>query len=357
MNPVKLAAPISGLLREGAVIPAHPLALDERRRLDERHQKALTRYYLDAGAGGVAVGVHTTQFAIRKPGAGLYAPVLEIVAEEIAARKQNEPVIKVAGIVGSTAQAVAEAQTAARLGYDLGLVSLGGLDDWSDERLLAHIREIVQVIPVFGFYLQPAAGGRLLAYSFWRQFADIEGVAAIKIATFNRYQTLAVVRAVCESERADQIALYTGNDDNILPDLVTTYAFSVRGRRVEKHMAGGLLGQFAVGTRQAVLWHREIQRWRRSGEAGTVPGAWLTKGIELTDYNAAIFDAEHAFRGCIPGIHEVLHRQGLLGSVHCLDPAECLSPGQAAEIARVHAAYPHLHDDEFIRMHLDEWLS
>lgn len=329
-------------LRRGAAIPAHPLALTRRRTLDERRQRALTRYYLAAGAGGLAVGVHTTQFAIRE--AGLYRPVLELAAEE--ARRRAPGAIRVAGVVGPTPQAVAEASTARELGYHAGLLSLSALRDAPEERLLEHARAVAEVLPLFGFYLQPSVGGRVLPYSFWRRFAEIPNVVAVKIAPFDRYRTIDVVRAVADAGRAGEIALYTGNDDSIVADLLTE--FRVGGAR--QRIVGGLLGHWAVWTRRAVELLEEIH---------AAPGPTselLARGAEITDANAAFFDAAHGFRGCIAGLHEVLRRQGLLEGIECLDPHEGLSPGQAEEIDRVYRAYPHLHDDEFVARHRDEWL-
>jgi hypothetical protein len=343
------------LLREGTVIPAHPLALDERRRLDERRQRALTRYYLAAGAGGVAVGVHTTQFAIREPQHALLEPVLRLAAETMAEVGSERPVIKVAGICGPTAQAVAEAELAASLGYDMGLLSPGGLAGWSEEALLERARAVAGVLPVFGFYLQPAVGGLRLGYAFWRDFVEIPGVLAIKIAPFDRYATLDVVRAVCSSGRRDEVALYTGNDDNIVADLATPFKLDAgSGRRVEKTIAGGLLGQWAVWTAQAVALLEEVKCARA---AGTLSAELLARGSMLTEANAAIFDVAHGFRGCIAGVHEVLRRQGLLAGTWCLDPDEALSPGQREEIERVSRAYPELTDDGFVAAHLDDWLA
>ena len=322
-------------LREGVVIPAHPLALTAERKLDERRQRALTRYYLAAGAGGVAVGVHTTQFEIRD--CGLLAPVLELAMEEL----RRAESIRIAGIVGKTAQAVKEAELAARLGYHAGLLSLGAMASASVPELLEHARAVASVIPLFGFYLQPAVGGRVLPYEFWRAFAEIENVVAIKIAPFNRYQTIDVIRAVAESGR--EIALYTGNDDNILLDLLTPYRFG----DITLRIVGGLLGHWAVWTRRAV----ELLE-QRCGLNDS-----LTLAIEITDSNAAFFDAANGFRGCIAGIHEVLRRQGLLAGRWCLNPREDLSPGQMEEIDRVYRAYPHLNDDEFVCQHLDGWLK
>jgi dihydrodipicolinate synthase/N-acetylneuraminate lyase len=322
-------------LRAGQVIPAHPLALTESRTLDERRQRGLTRYYVDAGAGGVAVGVHTTQFAIREPNVGLLRPVLELAIDEARANVESGRLFAmIAGVCGRTAHACGEAELAAALGYDAGLLSLGGLGDASDEQLLAHCRTVAEIIPLFGFYLQPAVGGRVLSYRFWREFAEIPNVWAIKIAPFNRYQTIDVVRAVVEAGR-DDVALYTGNDDNIVADLLTPFPITVGGATALRWIDGGLLGQWAVWTRGAVTLLESIKAARASG---VVDPSLLSLGAALTDANAAVFDVAHGFRGCIPGIHEVLRRQGLLDGVWCLDPDEVLSPGQAEEIARVERA-------------------
>jgi hypothetical protein len=326
-------------LAEGLVIPACPLALNRRRRLDERRQRGLFHYYLAAGSGGLAVGVHTTQFAIHKPAAGLFRPVLELAIEEI--RKANRKIVAIAGICGKTKQAVAEATLVRELGYDAGLLSLGALQNATDKDLLAHCKAVAAVLPIVGFYLQPAAGGRILSYDFWRGFAEIENVAAIKIAPFNRYHTLDVVRAIAESGRED-IALYTGNDDNIVLDLLTPFRFKINGRIVERRIVGGLLGQWAVWTKRAVELHAKCRRVSTQGKA--VPTALLRRAAELTDANAAIFDAAHDFAGCIPGIHEVLRRQGLLDGIWCVDAKETLSPGQKEEIDRVCRNYPDLQD-------------
>ncbi|MCX6620037.1 MAG: dihydrodipicolinate synthase family protein [Acidobacteria bacterium] len=332
-------------VRNGCVVPAHPLALNAQRKLDERRQRALTRYYLAAGSGGLAVAVHTTQFEIRDPHIGLLEPVLALAAEEM----NGHDVVKVAGVVGRTPQAVREATLAAGLGYHAGLLSLSALKDASVPELLAHVRAVAEVIPVFGFYLQPAVGGRVLPYAFWRQFAEIENVVGIKMAPFNRYQTLDVVRAVADS--GSSLALYTGNDDNIIADLLTT--FRLNGR--ELRIVGGLLGHWAVWTRRAV---EQLDRIHAATSGGSpLDAEWLTLGVEVTDSNAAFFDPGHGFHGCIPGVHEVLRRQGLLEGRWCLNPHEELSPGQMEEIDRVYAAYPHLNDDAFVREHLDTWLS
>lgn len=340
-------------LLEGQVIPAHPLALDASRALDERHQRALTRYHVAAGAGGMAVGVHTTQFAIRSH--GLYRPVLELAAETATATLGNapRPFVRIAGLIGDTNQAVGEAEIAVALGYHAGLLSLGAWAGATDDAILEHCRTVADVIPVFGFYLQPAVGGRVLAYPFWRELADIPNVVAIKIAPFNRYRTLDVVRAVADAER-DDIALYTGNDDAIVADLLTPIPCVVGGRVVERRIVGGLLGQWAVWTRAAVAMLDEIKRIRTMS---SVDSEWLRVGAMLTDANGAFFDARHDFAGSIAGIHEVLRRQGLLRGTWCLDPRECLSPGQDDEIDRVLRSYPSLNDDAFVAEHLDEWLA
>jgi dihydrodipicolinate synthase/N-acetylneuraminate lyase len=337
-------------LLEGLVIPAHPLALNAERRLDERRQRALTRYYAEAGAGGIAVGVHSTQFAIR--GAGLFEPVLRLAAETAAEseRRTGRALVKIAGAIGPTAQAVAEAETARRLGYDAVLLSLGALGDASLGELVAHCRRVAEVLPLVGFYLQPAVGGRPLDEAFWRRFLEIENVVALKVAPFNRYQTLDVVRALAASGRAAEVALYTGNDDAIVLDLLADFPAERPVRFV-----GGLLGQWGVWTRRAVALLDQVKRCRREAGAGGLE--LLALGQQLTDANAALFDARHAFRGCIPGIHEVLRRQGLLAGRQCLDPTEELSPGQAEEIDRVLAAYPHLTDDAFVLENRDRWLS
>ena len=344
---VHLPPPVKELLQQGTIIPAHPLALTKNRTLDEERQRRLTRYYIAAGAGGVAVGVHTTQFEIRKPEVGLLETVLRLASEEADRAKPEHAFIKVAGIVGPTEKAVKEAELAIKYNYHLGLVSLGGLKAYSESDLINHVRTVSEIIPVFGFYLQPAVGGRILSYKFWSEFAEIENVHAIKIAAFNRYQTLDVVRAVCGSSRKNNIALYTGNDDNIVADLLTPYRFSINGKKVEKRFAGGLLGHWAVWTKKVVELFTEVKQGIDNRSANIEK--LLSKGIEVTDMNEAIFDAANSFRGCIPGIHEVLRRQGLLEGRWCLDPNEELSPGQMEEIDRVYNMYPNNTDDVFVR--------
>jgi dihydrodipicolinate synthase/N-acetylneuraminate lyase len=315
------------------VIPAHPLALTAERKLDERRQAALTRYYCEAGAGGIAVGVHTTQFAIRDPRVGLFEPVLRLAIDVVRERGYN--VLKVAGICGATPQAVREAKFVRATGYDLGLLSLAALPNATDDELIAHCHAVGDEIPICGFYLQPSVGGRLLSYEFWRRFCEIPAVHAIKVAPFNRYQTIDVARAVADSGRGGDIALYTGNDDNIIPDLLTEFRFASGS----VHFRGGLLGQWAVWTHRAVELVESIGK-RPVEEI-------LAQSAALTDANAALFDVRNRFAGCIAGIHEVLRRQGLLAGRWCLDPNEDLGPGQLEEIDRVLAAYPHLNDDEF----------
>ncbi|MCR4413200.1 MAG: dihydrodipicolinate synthase family protein [Thermoguttaceae bacterium] len=343
------------LLLGGLVIPASPLALDARRRLDERRQRALWRYYSAAGAGGIAVGVHTTQFAIRDPKVGLFRPLLELGRDEFDRldARRGEPLVRIAGVCGRTEQAAAEAALARDLGYHAGLLSLAALREADDDTLLAHCRAVGEVIPLVGFYLQPAVGGRVLPFSFWRRFAEVESVVAIKIAPFHRYQTLDVVRAVAESGR-DDIALYTGNDDNIVLDLVTPYRFRLDGRAVERRIVGGLLGHWAVWTRGAV---ELLEQCHRAVAAGCVSDELLGQAAAVTDANAAFFDVANGFAGCIAGLHEVLRRQGLFEGIWCLDPNETLSPGQREEIDRVYRTYPALNDDAFVAAHRDEWLD
>ncbi|GIP31745.1 dihydrodipicolinate synthase family protein [Paenibacillus sp. J2TS4] len=341
-------------LHDGMVIPAHPLALTSERKLSEKHQRALTRYYIAAGSGGIAVGVHSTQFAIRDQGVNLFEPVLRLAAEEVAHAQLDRPFLKIAGICGPTEQALAETEIAVGLGYDIGIVSMAGLEDWTEEDHLLRIQAIAERIPVFGFYMQPLVGGRVFSYDFWERFAAIDGVIAIKIAPFNRYHSMDVVRAVCHSPRRDEIALYTGNDDNIVSDLLTKYRFNVNGQMVEKRIVGGLLGHWSVWTKKAVELLEQIKRDR---EGTNISTDWLTRTVEVTETNAAFFDPSNNFAGCIPGTHEVLRRQGLLPGIWCLDPQETLSKGQSEEIDRMYRDYPHLNDDEFVEQHLQEWLA
>ena len=345
---------VRSILAHGVVIPASPLALTVNRKLDERRQRALYRYYSAAGAGGIAVAVHTTQFAIRDPKFALFKPVLELAAEEMTRLDASRPELltRIAGVCGPTSQATAEATLAASLGYHAALLSLAALRDADEDQLLDHCRAIASMIPIVGFYLQAAVGGRVLPYSFWRRFCEIDDVVAIKIAPFNRYQTLDVLRAVIESGRED-VALYTGNDDNIVADLTTPFRFTVEGKVRERRVTGGLLGHWSVWTKRAVELLNECHA---AAKLDAVPADLIAKGIAVTDANAAFFDAAHHFAGCIPGLHEVLRRQGLLEGIWCLDENETLSAGQKEEIDRVYAAYPHLNDDDFVAQHLADWL-
>jgi hypothetical protein len=347
-------ARIHEVLKTGTVIPAHPLALGERRRLDERRQRALSRYYIAAGAGGLAVGVHTTQFAIRQSRFGLFEAVLRLAAEEMdrADRTRTVPLVRVGGICGKTSQALAEARLLRDLKYNVGLLSLAAVTDFEDEALIRHCKEVATILPIFGFYLQPVVGGRTLSYRFWKQFVEIDNVVAIKIAPFNRYRTLDVVRAVTESGR--EIALYTGNDDSIVTDLVTPFCFEVHGKSKPLRIVGGLLGHWSVWTKRAVELLVECQQLARAEQPA--PQSLLRKSVAVTDCNAAFFDAANNFAGCIAGLHEVLRRQGLLEGIWCLDPQETLSPGQREEIDRVYRAYPELNDDEFVQERRDVWL-
>jgi len=340
-------------LLDGLVIPAHPLALNAARRLDERRQRALSRYYIEAGSGGLAVGVHTTQFAVRRPDVGLYAPVLQLAAET--AREYTPRPVLIAGVIGPTRQAVAEAELAAQTGYDAVLLSLAGLGEWSASQLLAHCRAVAEALPLMGFYLQPAVGGIPLPRPFWRRFAGIEAVVAIKVAPFNRYATLDVARAVIEAGRQDDIALYTGNDDAILSDLLTPFHLpDAQGRLTQARFVGGLLGHWAVWTRTVAQIFARVRAL--AADNAPIPPDVLALAWQITDCNAAFFDAANAYHGCIAGLHEVLRRQGLLEGVWCIDPAECLSPGQSEEIERVYRAYPHLNDDAFVAERRDRWL-
>jgi dihydrodipicolinate synthase/N-acetylneuraminate lyase len=338
-------------LRRGVVIPAHPLVLDADRRLDPRRQQALTRYYLDAGAGGLAVGVHTTQFAIRD--VGLYEPVLKL-AMRSASEWANAPQIMIAGLAGRTDQAWREAQVASGLGYHAGLLSLAAMKGASEDELIAHAETIAREIPLVGFYLQPAVGGIPLPVSFWRRFAAIDNVIAVKIAPFNRYRTLDVVRGVVEAGAADRVTLYTGNDDHIVLDLVTPFTVMVEGMPHTARIKGGLLGHWSVWVKRAV---ELLDRIHAATAAGSVSADLLALDSQVTDCNAAIFDVANDFHGVIAGCHEILRRQGLLEGIWCLDPNETLGPGQAAEINRVCASYPHLNDDDFVRENLSRWLS
>ena len=336
-------------LHDGAFIPAHPLALTSEKKLDEEAQRRLTRYYIEAGVGGIAVGVHTTQFEIRDPAFQLYETVLRLAMEEVEGANLQRPFLKIAGVCGGTKQALEETKIAKTLGYDMVLLSNGGLNDYSEKELLDRTKEVAKELPVFGFYLQPAVGGRVFSYDFWEKFANITGVVGIKIAPFDRYLTLDVIRAVATSERRDEIALYTGNDDNIITDLFTTYSIELRGQIVTKQIVGGLLGHWSVWTHEAVKLFEQIKQARKNEY---IDKKWFSIAQNVTDANAAFFDAKNDFKGSIAGINEVLRRQGLLQGNWCLMDHEVLSAGQSEEIDRVYATYPQLNDDAFVQSFL-----
>jgi dihydrodipicolinate synthase/N-acetylneuraminate lyase len=354
MKSGEIPAEILSYLIKGVVIPALPLALNKNRKLDVRRQRALIRYYLDSGAGGIAVGVHTTQFAIRQPEIGLLAPLLELANEEFNkfSSARNKPVVRIAGVIGKTSQAVSEAQLALKNGFNAVLLSVAAFREASNKEIIDHCRAVAEVMPVIGFYLQPAVGGRKLDVNFWREFARIDNVIAIKMAPFNRYQTFDVIRGVTESGRADQIALYTGNDDSILVDLLSEYRIPYGDSLITKRIVGGLLGHWAVWTHSAVQLLKSVH----NGDFDKDVQRALTLANQITDCNAAFFDAANNFAGCIVGLHEVLRRQGLLEGLWTLDKDEVLSPGQMEEIDRVYAVYPHLNDDSFIAENIDRWL-
>ena len=339
------------LIAQGTVIPAHPLALDADRALDTTHQRALTRYYIDAGAGGLAVGVHTTQFAIRDT--GLYRPVLELAAETAEAWT-TKPLALVAGLCGPTRQAVAEARTALAIGYHAGLLSLAAMKSASEDEIISHCETVAREIPLVGFYLQPAVGGVILSCDFWRRFASIDNVIAIKIAPFNRYRTLDVLRGVSAAGALDRITLYTGNDDHILLDLTLPFDLREGGINTRTHIRGGLLGHWSVWTASAV---RQFEMCRAAQSRGAVPDDLLALDARVTDCNSAFFDVANNFHGCIAGCHEVLRRQGLLQGIWCLDRAEGLGPGQIGEIDRVCREHADLSDDGFVAANLSRWLA
>ncbi len=342
------------ILNEGLVIPAHPLALTKNRKLDERRQRALSRYYLESGVGGLAVGVHTTQFEIRNPGIDLYQPVLELAKEEMDNffNATGYNAFRVAGVIGKTKSALAEAKTAVNLGYDVALLGLAAFNNATNKEIIAHCKEVAEVIPIIGFYFQKAVGGRYLDVDFWREFAKIENVVAIKMAPFNRYQTFDVVRGVIESGRANEIALYTGNDDNIVVDLLANYEINHNGEVYSKNIVGGLLGHWAVWAQKAVSLLKDVKKNKENKSVGE----WLSLANKVTDSNAAFFDAANDFKGCIVGLHEVLRRQGLLEGLWTLNENEVLTNGQLKEIDRVYASYPELNDDAFVKENLDKWL-
>jgi dihydrodipicolinate synthase/N-acetylneuraminate lyase len=351
-------------LFEGLAIPAHPLALDASRRLDRRRQRALARYYLDAGAGGLAVGVHTTQFAIRE--AGLFEEVLTIAAEtarewpRLNQRAGAPRPLLVAGACGRTAQARAEARLARGLGYDAVLLSLAAWKGASEDELVAHCAAVADELPLIGFYLQPAVGGLDLPPSFWARFAALDNVVAIKVAPFNRYRTLDVIHGVVAARAEERVALYTGNDDHIVLDLALPFRVQRDGGWVTVRFRGGLLGHWSVWTRGAVelLERCKASAAAQDGDpAAAVDAELLALDSRVTDCNSAFFDVANAFLGCIAGCHEVLRRQGLLEGIWCLDPDEGLSPGQQQAIDRVCREHADLADDAFVAEHLARWLA
>ncbi|HVD83750.1 MAG TPA: dihydrodipicolinate synthase family protein [Bradyrhizobium sp.] len=351
MHHSEIKPEVRKLIADGTVIPAHPLALDADRKLDLRHQRALSRYYIDSGAGGLAVGVHTTQFAIRD--VGLYKPVLELAAETAAAWT-GRPLALVAGLAGPTRQAVAEAEIARGIGYHAGLLSLAAMKSASEHEIIAHCETVAREIPLVGFYLQPAVGGVILSADFWRRFAGIDNVIAIKIAPFNRYRTLDVLRGVAAAGALDRVALYTGNDDHILLDLTLPFDLRDKGVTTRTYFRGGLLGHWSVWTANAI---QQFERCRAARHKDTVPSDLLALDARVTDCNSAFFDVANNFRGCIAGCHEILRRQGLLEGIWCLDPAEGLSPGQMQEIDRVCTEHADLADDDFVAANLQKWLA
>ena len=351
MHHSEIKSDIRKLIAEGTVIPAHPLALDAKRALDVKHQRALTRYYIDAGAGGLAVGVHTTQFAIRD--VGLYRPVLELAAET-AAGWTKRPLAMVAGLAGPTQQAAAEAKIARGIGYHAGLLSLAAMKSASEDEIIAHCRTVAAEFPLVGFYLQPAVGGVILGANFWRRFAEIDNVVAIKIAPFNRYRTLDVLRGVAAAGALDRITLYTGNDDHILLDLTLPFDLRDKGVTTRTHIRGGLLGHWSVWTAAAI---RQFETCKAARNKDTIPADLLALDARVTDCNSAFFDVANNFHGCIAGCHEILRRQGLMQGIWCLDPAEGLSPGQMQEIDRVCREHADLSDDAFVAANLQKWLA
>lgn len=343
-------------LHEGTVIPANPLALDENRQFDEKRQRAVVRYYLDAGVGGLAVAVHTTQFEIRDAKHNLLEKVLKVAKEEASKfeEKTGETIVMVAGACGPKEQAVQEAELAKRLGYDAVLLSPGGLNHLSEDEMVERTKAVAAVMPVIAFYLQTAVGGRVFSYNYWERICDVDNVVAIKAAPFNRYYSLDVVRAAALSKRADEITLYTGNDDNIVLDLISSYQFTVNGKTYEKSFIGGLLGHWSVWTKKAVELFEKCKAVRGMD---SIPYEMMTLANEVTDTNAVFFDTANGFKGCIAGLHEVLRRQGIFKGTWCLNPDETMSEGQLEEIDRIYKAYPHLNDDEFVKENLNKWLA
>ncbi len=333
------------ILHAGTVIPATPLMLDSNRKFDKAMQKRLTRYYLEAGVGGIATAVHTTQFEIRKPEINLYETVISSVMDTINEYEEEtgKVIVKVAGVCGDIEQATKEATLAKNLGFDAVLLSTGGLDSWSEDALVERAKVIAGIIPVILFSMQTAVGGRKFSYAYWEKAAEIEGVVAVKCASFNRYQTHDIVRAMTLSSRADKIALYTGNDDNIVIDLATEYVFEADGETKRAEIVGGLLGHWCAWTKKAVEIFHGIKSGEIKGEK------LLSLAAAVTDTNSAFFDTTNNFAGCIAGVHEVLRRQGFTDGIYLLNPEEQLSDGQFEEIDRVYRMYPELNDDAFAK--------
>ncbi len=342
------------ILKAGTVIPATPLALDENRKFDEYSQRLLMKYYLNCGVGGIATAVHSTQFEIRDPEVNLFEPILKLVSDEISdfENKSGKVIVKVAGVCGKKEQAVKEANIAKKYGYDAVLLSPGGLNDLSEDELLERTKAVAEVMPVIGFYLQTAVGGRHFSYEYWQRLCEIPNVVAIKAAPFNRYMSLDVARAAALSSRSDEITLYTGNDDNIVVDLLTTYKFEVDGKCYQKGFEGGLLGHWSVWTKKAV---ELFERCKLEKQKDFISSDMLRLANEVTDTNAVLFDGANNFAGCIPGLHYVLKKQGLMKTLNCINPDEKLSPGQEKEFDRIYAMYPHLFDDDFVKENIDNW--
>lgn len=342
------------ILKSGTVIPATPLALDENRRFDEYSQRLLMKYYLNCGVGGIATAVHSTQFEIRDPEVNLFEPILKLVSDEIDAfeNKTGRVIVKVAGVCGKTEQAVKEATLAKKYGYDAVLLSPGGLNSLSEDELVKRTKAVAEVMPVIGFYLQTAVGGRHFSFEYWQKICEIPNVVAIKAAPFNHYMSLDIARAAALSTRSDEITLYTGNDDNIVIDLLTTYKFDVNGKHYEKGFEGGLLGHWSVWTKRAVELF-ELCKKQKAGDS--ISAEMLSLANAVTDSNAVLFDGANAFAGCIPGLHYVLKKQGLMKSLNCINPNEVLSPGQDTEIERIYAMYPNLVDDDFVKENIESW--
>jgi hypothetical protein len=346
-----MSANLQNRLRDGVVIPAHPLALDDEGAVDLRAQRALTRYYLAAGVHGVAVGVHTTQFELHED-RGLLTEVWRLAATT--ADESGRAPVLVAGLTGDTADAVVEGQIAVEAGYEVALLCPWGMADVTEAAMVERARAVGEVLPTIGFYLQESVGGRRLGRDYWRRLFDLESVVAVKTAPFDRYRTNDVVQALLEHDRWDEVAVLTGNDDNIVHDLITPYRRQVCGQEREVRATGGLLGQWAVGARAAV---DVVARVAQAMASGAVPTSILRSAAEFVDVNAAVFDVDHDFAGCVAGVNEVLRQQGLVPTVRCLGKRDILSPGQAEQIAQVRERYPNVLDEEFVATHRDDWLA